>query len=727
MSKKMIDLQKKSPPNKPPLPSEPEVDVQAILEKYDAGSNNRKKMPAFWFWFIFTMAVTLSVFHLYTAIFGTLPSNQQRGFHLALGLGLIFLLYPARKSSANQQYFGYIITGIMLLLVALVYLQAKIALPVALAAATVLILIQWAKGYQHTYHGIPLPDLMLSGLGIAAGFYHVLFFEDIIARVGIHNDQDFLVAGVGILLVLEAARRTVGLPLVVFAGVALIYAHLGPYMPQLLAHRGLSIERIIAHQFLSMEAILGIPIAISATFIYLYLLFAVILRRTGLERFFTDASMAMVGGMTGGPAKIGVMTSALSGTITGSSVANTVSNGAFTIPMMKRAGYKPEYAAGVEAASSTGGQILPPIMGSAAFLMIEFTGIPYQQIIQAALIPAILWFVAQFFAVHYESKKMGIMGLPRDQLPNLLRLLITRGYMLLPIVAILTILLMGMSVMKAALYGIYTALATNLLAMLAAYILGKKGWIQDRLSVKVFFEILADTAKTALPVIAACAAAGIIGGIITLTGLGLKLTGIILDLTHNQLFLTMLLTMVASIILGMGLPTTANYVITATVAAPALIAFDCVPLLAAHLFVFYFGIVADITPPVALAAYAGAGIARSNPFMTSLQALKIAIGGFIIPYMIIYTPVLILQDVTFEKLTLAIIAAVLGMYCISVALAGFMERLLHPLERLLLAGAGISLIFPDVLVNALGVVVLAIVVIRQKWLKNHYEKQRTRN
>ena len=716
---KIIKSQKNSTSNNKLLQVDESVDAQEVLEKYDAASNNRKKMSSFWKWFILITSVTLSLFHLYTAIFGTLPSNQQRGLHLALGLGLIFLLYPGSNQYSNKKWLSPASTALMLMLVTLVYAQEKISLPVALAAAIVLILIQWSKNYNRSYHGIPLCDLMLAGLGLSAGLYQFFFFEDIISRVGMYNDLDYLVSGVGILLVLEAARRAVGLPIVIFGGAMLLYAHLGPYMPQLLEHRGFSIERIISHQFLSMEAIFGIPIAISATFIYLYLLFGVILRRTGLERFFTDISLSMVGGMTGGPAKIGVMTSALSGTITGSSVANTVGNGAFTIPMMKRSGYKPEYAAAVEAASSTGGQILPPIMGSAAFLMIEFTGIPYQQIIQAALIPAILWFTAQFFAVHYESKKMGIMGLPRNQLPDFWKLLITRGYMLLPIVAILVILLMGMSVMKAALYGIYTALGMNIIAVIIATVLGKQDLIEEKLTVRVLFEILSDAARVALPVIAACAAAGVIGGVITLTGLGLKLTGAILELANNQLFLTMLFTMVASIILGMGLPTTANYVITATIAAPALMAFDSVPILAAHLFVFYFGIVADITPPVALAAYAGAGLARSNPFITSLQAVKIAVGGFIVPYMMVLSPVLILEDVTFLKLSLTVITAVLGMYCISVALAGFIDRLLHPAERVVLIAAGLSLIYTDIWINLLGVAVFVVIMIQQKLFKKH--------
>jgi len=690
------------------------VDVQKVLEELDSASNNRKNVPFYWKWFVSAVCIFLSSFHIYTAVFGTLPSNQQRGLHLALGLCLIFLLYPGGKQYDKRKWVGTVCTVLMISLTAWAYWVGKITFFIALSAGIIILLIHWSKQYNRSYKGIPICDIILAVLGLSAGLYQFFFFEEIISRVGMYSNIDYIIAVIGVLLVLEAARRIVGLPIALFGAIMLVYAHFGSYMPDLISHRGFSIERIISHQFLSTEAIFGIPIAISSTFIYLYLLFGVILRRTGLEKFFTDISLALVGRMTGGPAKIGVLTSAFSGTITGSSVANTVGNGAFTIPMMKRAGYKPEYAAAVEAASSTGGQILPPIMGSAAFLMIEFTGMPYQQIVQAAILPAILWFTAQFFAVHYESKKSGIMGLPKEQLPNFWHLLITRGYMLLPIIAILAILMMGMSVMKAAMYGIYTALAMNIFAMIIAKMLGRQDMIEDKLTPKIFLEILVEAAKTALPVIAACAAAGVIGGVITLTGLGLKLTGAILELANNQLMLTMVFTMIASIVLGMGLPTTANYVITATVAAPALLAFDNVPILAAHMFVFYFGIIADITPPVALASYAGAGLARANPFITSLNSVKIAIGGFIIPYIMVLSPVLVLENFSFISLAIVLTTAVLGMYCISTALAGFINRLLMLWEQVALVIAGILFIHPDTIASLIGILLFTIVMINQK-------------
>lgn len=697
------------------VPQEEEKNLaKSVLEKYDAASAYRKKVPHFWKWFIFIVSITLTIFQLYTAIFGTLISNQQRGFHVALALGLIFLLYPGNKKDDDKITWGsWLITLILLLIVTSIYIQGAIGSAVALVSLFIILLFHIAKKYNRKYSGIPVFDVILSFLGFAVGLYQFFCYEGIISRVGMYNDVDYIVAGAGVLLVLEAARRVIGVPIVAVGSAMLFYAYLGPYLPGFFNHAGFSVERVISHSFLSMEGVFGIPISISTTFIFLYMLFGVILQRTGLEKFFSDLAMAMTGWMTGGTAKVGVLTSVFSGMITGSSVANTVGNGAFTIPMMKRAGYKPEYAAAVEAASSTGGQIMPPIMGSAAFLMIEFTGLTYQDIMKAALIPALLFFTGQFIAVHYESKKRNIMGVPRGQLPSVWSLIIRKGYMLMPILAIVVILCLGQSAMKAALWGIYTALGMSILAMIIAKILGKQDLIEDKLTLPVFFQILADAARTALPVIAACAAAGVIAGVITLTGLGLKISGGILELAHNKLILTMFFTMVASIVLGMGLPTTANYVITATMAAPALLAFDNVPIIAAHMFVFYFGIVADITPPVALAAYAGSGLANSNPFQTGVQSVKIAIGAFLIPYMFVLSPVLLMEDVTYLRLILVIVAAMLGMFCISTSLAGFIEKKLTVIERVLLIPAGIFLVYPHFWSDLVGFAIFVVIYFYQ--------------
>lgn len=711
------------------LPSEEFIDqqetasVEEVMEKYDAASSYRKNMKTFWKWLIFLASVLLSLFQLYTAIFGTLPSNQQRGFHVAFALGLIYLLYPGNKrQKVNVSWLNWTTTGLFLAVVVYLYYQGEIRIGTLAAFAVVIILLQLANYYNKEYPHIPLPDILLAFLGFSAAMYQFFFYQGIIARVGMYNSLDFIIAAIGVVVVLGAARRVVGVPIVVVAIAMLTYAYLGPVMPGFLQHRGFSAERIISHSFLSMEGIFGIPIAISATFIYLYMMFGVILQKTGLEEFFTDLAMSMTGWMVGGTAKVGILTSVFSGMITGSSVANTVGNGAFTIPMMKRAGYRPEFAAAVEAASSTGGQIMPPIMGSAAFLMIEFTNLDYTYIVKAAIIPALLWFTAQFIVIHYESKKVGIMGVPRSQLQKLSDLLLKKGYLLLPVVAIVVVLSIGQSAMRAAVMGIFTALGMNIVALIIAYIIGKGDRLEYKLTIPLFFQILADAARVSLPVIAACAAAGIIGGVITLTGLGLKIAGGIVDLAQNNLLLTMFFTMIASIVLGMGLPTTANYVITATMAAPALLSFGDIPVIAAHLFVFYFGIVADITPPVALAAYAGAGLAKSNPFKTGLESVRIAIGGFLVPYMFVLSPVLVLENATLLSFSLALATSILGMFCIGTATVGFIEKRLMLVERIILAGAGLGLLHAQWTTDLFGLVVFAFMLGYQKISARKKEK-----
>ena len=705
-----------------------EVKAQELVEKYDTGARFRKEenLGRRWYWVISAVCITLSVFQLYTAIFGTLISNQQRGFHVAMALGLIFLLYPGNKNAETKvSWKSWLPAGLIMLSAGYLYYWERIGLPVAIGVSVISILFQLAKYYQKNYHGVPIPDIILALCGFSAGLYQFFFYDDIISRVGMYNDLDYLMAGLGVVLVLEAARRAVGLPIVILASMLLVYAHVGPYMPAFFQQRGFSVERIISHSFLSLEGIFGIPIAISTTFIFLFLMFGVILQKTGLEKFFTDLAMSLTGWMTGGTAKVGVLTSVFSGMITGSSVANTVGNGAFTIPMMKRSGYKPEFAAAVEAASSTGGQITPPIMGSAAFLMIEFTGMEYGAIMKAAIIPALLFFVGQFIVVHFESKRVGIMGVPRSQLASVTHLLTRQGYLLMPIIVIIAILSSGQSAMRAALMGIFTALFMNLAVLLIAYLLGKHGELEYKLTPVKFLEILIESARVALPVIAACAAAGIIVGVITLTGLGLRISGGILDLAQNKLLLTMFFTMIASIVLGMGLPTTANYVITATMAAPALLAFDSVPVIAAHLFVFYFGIVADITPPVALAAYAGSGLAQGNPMQTAFQAVRIAVGAFLVPYMFVLSPELLMVDVHFSTFALAFGSAVLGMFSLGTAVVGFIDRPLSFLERFLLISSGLGMLYVGIYTDLIGLAVFGGIYIYQKFLSRRDAKQKT--
>ena len=500
---------------------------------------------------------------------------------------------------------------------------------------------------------------------------------------------------IGIILVLEACRRVVGLPIVIIAVIFIAYAFLGPYMPGFLNHRGYSLQRVVSHLYYTTEGILGIPLGVCATFIFLFILFGAFLEKTGIGKFFIDIANAVAGFASGGPAKVAVITSALEGTVSGSSVSNTVGSGSFTIPMMKKLGYKPEFAAAVEAAASTGGQIMPPIMGAAAFLMSETIGIPYVEIAKAAAIPALLYFTGIFIMVHLEAKKLGLRGLSRSELPSLFTVFKERGHLIIPLIAIIYFLMEGATPVKAALYGIITSILASILRKCT------------RMSFRDFIDALELAGRNILGVAAACATAGIIVGIVTLTGIGLKMASGLLALAGGNMLLTLVYTMVASLILGMGVPTTANYLITATIMAPAVVHLG-IPVLAAHMFTFYFGIIADITPPVALAAYAGSAIAKSNPFKTGVTATKLAIAAFIIPYIFAFSPALLLIDTTPIQIVQIVVTSVIGMVCVGAAMEGFFFSLISLPIRFVFMAAGLLLIDPGLTTDIIGLVLFGI-------------------
>jgi TRAP transporter 4TM/12TM fusion protein len=691
------------------------IDVEA-QSFADAQAGTRDDMRAVWRVAVFVVALVLSGFHLYTAVYGLRSSLVQGSFHLALGLCLIFLLYPGKtEMTAKEALRGWVLAALGAGLLAVLYVTETTGIHVVGPAAGVLILTQAARHLPLRVLGLPVADLLLSLAGLGAGLY-VWYFSSEIQTAGVMHTDGAMAAGtVGVLLVLLATQRVIGTPLVVVASLAMAYAYFGQDMPGFLAHGGMSVDRIVSHSFLGTEAVFGTPIRVSSTFIYIFLIFAALLQRTGMERFFTQLAFGATGWMTGGTAKVGVLTSAFSGTITGSSVANTVSNGAFTIPMMKKSGYKGEFAGAVEAASSTGGQLAPPVMGAAAFIMIEFTGLPYVEIMKAAAIPALLFFAAQFIVIHYESKRVGIMGLPRAQLPNVMQLMLKKGYLLIPIGVIFYILLIGMSAIRAAWYAVATTVIVNLVVQVIALMFGRWRTMEDRLTVTGLLNGLVDAARIALPIIAACAAAGIIAGVITLTGLGLQLSRELVQLAGETLLLTMFFAMIASLILGIGLPTTANYVITATMAAPALLFFDPVPVIAAHMFVYYFGIMADITPPVCLASYAASGIARSNPLRTGVQSVRIAIGGFLIPYMFVLSPVLLMEDWTWFLGPKAAVTALVGMYAVGTAVVGFIDRKIPWYVRAVLAGSGLLLLNAELTTDLIGLGVFGTIFFWQWW------------
>jgi TRAP transporter 4TM/12TM fusion protein len=627
-----------------------EIDINEIMAKYDKESAFRR-LSGFQMRLVSTIAILFSLFQVYTGAMGILPAQLQRSIHLTFVFVLIYLLYPFNSKMSRNS-------------------------------------IHWM-------------DAVLAVVSGACALYITVNYEALIFRAGDYVTLDFIVGGLAILLVIEGARRVVGLPIAIIASIFLIYAKVGPYMPGFLNHRGYSIERIISHMYYTTEGILGVPIGVASTFIFLFILFGSFLEKTGIGKFFIDLANAVAGFAAGGPAKVAVLTSALEGTVSGSSVANTVGSGSFTIPLMKSLGYKPEFAGAVEAAASTGGQIMPPIMGAAAFLMAEFIGIPYLEIAKAAAIPALLYFTGIFIMVHLEAKKLGMKGLRKEELPKLSKVLKERGYLFLPLAGIIYFLVEGSTPIKAALYGL-------ILAILASFI--RK---DTRLSFKDFLEALENGARGALGVSIACACAGIIVGTITLTGLGLKLGNGLVSLSGGNLLLTLIFTMISSLILGMGAPTTANYIITSTIAAPAIVMLG-IPVLCAHMFTFYFGIIADITPPVALAAFAGSAIAKSNPLKTGINASKLAIAAFIIPYMFVFNPALLLIDTTPLQVIQIVITSIVGMIGIGAAMEGYFLTNASIPERILFLVGGLLLVDPGAITDIIGFVILGVLFIYQK-------------
>jgi TRAP transporter 4TM/12TM fusion protein len=625
------------------------VDIDDVLEKFDPESRYLK-VAGLWAQIVKIVAILFSLFQLYTGLFGVFEAQIQRPTHLMFALALVYLLYPFKK----------------------------------------------ARGRTSVHPG----DLVLAVLSAAVTLYSILNYEDLMESAGLYSRLDYAVAVTGILLTLEATRRIVGLPIVVIAGIFLVYAYFGDYFPGFMSHRGYDVKRIATHMWFTTEGILGVPLGVSANFIFLFILFGAFLMSTGIMEFFMDLAYAVAGWASGGPAKIAVITSAFEGTVSGSSVANTVGSGSFTIPLMKRLGYRPEFAGAVEAAASTGGQIMPPIMGAAAFLMAEFISKPYIEIAKAAVIPALLYFTGVFVVVHLEAKKCGLKGLARDQLPNLIKVMKERSYLILPLVGIIYFLLEGATPMRAAMSGLGLCVLVGMIRK------------ETRLNPKKLLDTLESGARSALGVAVACATAGIIVGVVTLTGLGLKMGDGLIAIAGGLLLPTLFFTMITSLLLGMGAPTTANYVITSTVAAPALIKLG-VPLVAAHMFVFYFGIVADITPPVALAAMAGAAIAKSNPWWTGVNASKIAIAAFIVPYVFVFSPALVLVDASVVLVTQMVITSVMGMIGVGAAVEGWYWTHMAWWERIGALAAGLMLIDPTTLTDVTGITLMSIITIMQ--------------
>ena len=635
---------------------------EALLEKFDKSSALRSFKNNKVRYFVFALAVLYSLFHLYIT-YNPMPELLQRSAHVSIGLCLIFLLYPAGKDSSRSRTSW----------------------------------IDW---------------LLFVGSAASMTYLFVEYQNIVTTRGGIPNTTDIVFSMITVVLVFESARRIMGWGLPLLALIFLIYPFVSgfEFMPDRLMTRPFDMGDIFGQMYLKTEGIFSSAIGASVTFIFLFILFGAFLAKSGMGQLFNDLALALAGHKQGGPAKVAVISSGFMGSINGTAVANVVGTGAFTIPLMKKIGYDKNFAGAVEASASVGGQILPPIMGASAFIMAETTGVSYGTIALAAILPAFLYYLGVIAQVHFRAGRDNLKGIPKADLPRAKEVLKERGHLLLPIIGLVVLLFNNIPVSYAA---FYTIVLTVIVSSLRK---------STRMSIGDIFEALADGARQSLSVMSACALVGIIIGVVSLTSFGSVMTSSIMSVGAGSLFLTLFFTMLASMLLGMGLPSIPAYIITATMAAPALANFD-IPILVAHMFVFYFGLFANITPPVALASFAAAGISGGDPMKTGFQSLKLALAGFIVPFMFVYNPAMLMLDTTdtlvtskeFPLPSLWVIAsvtatAIIGIIALSAAVEGYFKSQLNPLMRLILAAGAFMLILPEGMTDLLGIAVVGSVV-----------------
>jgi TRAP transporter 4TM/12TM fusion protein len=598
---------------------------------------------------ITVIAVLMSVFHLYVAFVGPPDAYVMRGWHLAFAMVLAFLVMPGRHGTAER--------------------------------------VGWV-------------DLLLVLVAVAAALYPSASLDYIQNRFYYVDDPrlaDYVFGGALIVLVMEATRRATGWALPITAMVFLVYG---------LTLGNQSVGIMLDQLYLTTEGIFGIPLYVSATYVMLFILFGAFVERSGAGQLFMDFALALAGHTSGGPAKVAVITSSLFGTVSGSAVANVMTTGTFTIPLMMRTGYRPAFSGAVEAVASTGGQLMPPIMGAAAFVMAEFLGVSYLTVAAFALLPALLYYVAVFMAVHFEAKRTGLVGVPKADLPRLRQVMSERGHLFLPLIVIIAVLLTGRSAAFSALCGIVSVIPTTWL----------RASTRATFTVRAVIEALEAGARNTLVVALACACAGIVIGTITLTGLGLAFTGIVLDLSQDSLILALLLTMLAGILLGMGLPTTPAYIVQVALLVPALVKLG-IQVEAAHLFVLYFAVLSAITPPVAMAVYAANGISRAKLMESSWAAMKLGLTGYIIPFMFVFSPALLLMG-DFVTVSMAAITATIGVTCLAGGLHSyFFFGPARWWERLMLIAAALVLIKPGWMSDLIGLGLIALIVASQLWLR----------
>jgi TRAP transporter 4TM/12TM fusion protein len=599
---------------------------------------------------VLLIAVALGVYQLHTAMYLTLDSYLQRVVHLLFVLVLVFMLRPAGKG-------------------------------------------RWARTLP-----LALVDLALVATSVAASLYPVVYYDEIVRRIGTPTALDVWMGIVMVLLVLEACRRVIGLFMSLLVAAFLAYAWLGPLLPGALSHRGYTYQRISYHSYLFQEGIYGLPLGVAATFVFMFIFFGALLQKTGGGAFFIDLAYALTGRRRGGPAKAAVVSSAFMGSISGSAIANTVTTGAFTIPMMKKVGYRKHEAGGVEAAASTGGQLLPPIMGAGAFIMAEMMGVPYVEIVKVAIIPALMYFLVVFLFVDILARKHGIHGIPAVDLPRLWTTLAGGFHFLLPLVLLVYLLFQYYTPLRA---GLYATGALFAVAMLRA---------ASRLNLRDVGEVFMIAARNTLTVSVATAAAGIIVGVVGLTGAGLRFSSGMLSLAAGQLLLTLIMIAAASLVLGLGLPVTASYVVLIVLAGPALLELG-LPLIVAHMIVYWYSQDSNVTPPVALAAFSAAGIAGSGPMRTGVAAWKFAKGLYLIPLMMAYSPLLL--NGTLEQIVLAVGAGMVALFAFAVALEGFWLVRTSLAERAAMVVGTVLLLTPSYPLDAAGAALVAAVVVVQ--------------
>jgi TRAP transporter 4TM/12TM fusion protein len=709
-------------------------EIDRLIEQFDPESTFRR-LAGFAAIFVTVMTVGLSAWHYYTAGFGLENEIAHRAIHLTVVLGLCFLVFPRQKRLPGPwEWISSLVLVTFYLMLGFRLLNAiNDPIPPLAQGIFIAVLLSIAalslpfKAYDGSTTRIPLRDWIFAALASGFSLYLLVNFHNIfIERPGEHTPIDLMVGVIAIAMVIEATRRTMGIFLPLLAIVTVLYGIFGPYLPGGLGHRGYSVPRVVAHLYKGTEGIYGIPVGVVATFVFHFVLFGIMAQLTGLGQLFVNLATIAAGRFSGGPAKVSVVSSGLFGMISGSPIANTVTTGVMTIPLMKKVGFSPRFAGAVEASASCGGQVTPPIMGAAAFIMAETLGIPYNQLILVAIIPAALHYFAILYMVHLEAKRLKLSGMDASEIPSLTLVLRSSWHLFIPLVVMVTLLLMQYTPFLAAFWGITLTVACSWIPKL----LGDYGKRMSGLTVgpTALVQGFEMGAKAALGIGAACACVGFVLGITTLTGMGFKFSAWILDLSGiaaqmvssidvyqwwnlNQITILfgLFFTAGACIVMGSGVPTTPTYIILAAIVAPALAQLG-VPQLATHFFVFYYGVLADVTPPVALAAFAAAGIARSEPMRTGTTAFRLSMGKALVPFAFVYSPVLLLIDFTWGAFLLALGSVIVAVVGLGAAYTGYIRRPIGRIAFVLLNVFSLSLIFANPTMTAIAVPVVLLIV-----------------